>query len=97
MDTIAHQPVALPLGQVVMTRGVADLVGQGTLNPQTYLRRHMFGDWGDLSNADKQANQSAVRNGDRVLSSYTIATGLKIWVITEYDRSVTTLLLPEEY
>lgn len=97
MDTIAHQPIALPLGQVVMTRGVAHLVSEGRLNPQTYLRRHMFGDWGDLSNTDKHANQSAVRDGDRVLSSYPIATGLKVWVITEADRSVTTLLLPEEY
>lgn len=94
---ISIQPVALPLGQTVMTRAVAELVYQGRLDPQQYLRRHMFGDWGDLPNVDKRANQLAVRDGERVLSSYQVTPDLTIWIITEADRSATTLLLPQDY
>ena len=60
------------------------------------IRRHSKGDWGDLSEEDKKENDLSVKEGFRILSSYRIR-GKKIWVITEADRSVTTLLFPDEY
>ena len=85
-------------GQVVMTAGVDELVRQGRLNPTPYLRRHLHGDWGDLSDDDRQLNDVALKSGeDRLFSSYQVAPDLKLWIITEWDRSVTTLLLPSEY
>jgi len=86
------------LGRVVMTVGVNALIRQGQLNPIVYLHRHLAGDWGDLSESDKRQNNAAVRSGqDRILSAYQVASGLQLWIITEGDRSVTTLLLPDEY
>ena len=85
-------------GQLVMTIGVDDLVRQGRLNPAPFLRRHLHGDWGDLSDDDRQLNDAALKSGeDRLFSSYQVTHDLKLWIITEWDRSVTTLLLPSEY
>ena len=85
-------------GQVVMTTGVDELVRQGRLNPSAYLRRHLHGDWGDLSGDDRRLNDAALASGeDRLFSSYQVMPDLKLWIITEWDRSVTTLLLPSEY
>ena len=85
-------------GQVVMTAGVDELVRQGRLNPTPYLRRHLHGDWGDLSGDDWRLNDAALASGeDRLFSSYQVMPDLKLWIITEWDRSVTTLLLPSEY
>ncbi|MBV59839.1 MAG: hypothetical protein CMH65_00890 [Nevskiales bacterium] len=87
-----------PAGQVVMTSGVDELVQEGRLNPNTYLRRHFCGDWGDLCNDDWRQNDAALKSGeDRLFSSYQVTPDLKLWIITEWDRSVTTLLLPSEY
>ena len=85
-------------GHVVMTSGIDALVQQGRLNPAPYLCRHLSGDWGDLDDSDRRQNDAALRSGeDRLFSSYQVAPGLKLWIITEWDRSVTTLLLPSEY
>ncbi|MGB3749202.1 MAG: hypothetical protein WA961_13445 [Rhodanobacter sp.] len=84
-------------GQLVMTAGVNDLVQRGALNPVPYLRRHLAGDWGDLCDEDRRSNDAALKNGDRLFSSYRVSDDLKLWIITEWDRSVTTLLLPSEY
>lgn len=59
--------------------------------------RHATGDWGGLDPADKRANDSALANGERLLSAYPLRDGTKVWIITEWDRSVTTLLLPSDY
>jgi hypothetical protein len=81
-----------------MTAGVDELVRQGQLNPSSYLRRHISGDWGDLDDCDRRQNDAALLSGeDRLFSSYQVAPDLKLWIITEWDRSVTTLLLPSEY
>jgi len=80
-----------------MTAGVNDLVQRGALNPAPYLQRHLNGDWGDLCDEDRRSNDAALKNGDRLFSSYRITPDLKLWIITEWDRSVTTLLLPSEY
>ena len=58
---------------------------------------HVNGDWGDLEDEDKKENELSVKEGFRILSAYHLDTGAKVWVITEWDRSVTTILLPEEY
>lgn len=68
--------------------------GQGSIE---LLLRHVNGDWGDLDDEDKKENELSVKEGFRILSAYELATGVKLWVITEWDRSVTTILLPEEY
>lgn len=85
-----------PLGQVVATRAVLTHLEKHGINAQTYLDRHMRGDWGEVPSEDAVENAFSVQNGFRVLSSYTVADA-KIWIITEADRSVTTLLFPAEY
>lgn len=62
-----------------------------------YLAWHVRGDWGDLDEADMLENDLSIREGFRILSAYTLSTGVKIWIITEANRSTTTFLLPEEY
>lgn len=85
-----------PLGQCVMTPGVEALIrdDQSALLP--LLQKHQSGDWGDLDEEDKAENDSALKEGCRLMSSY-VLNGKKIWIITESDRSVTTALLPDEY
>lgn len=86
-----------PLGQLVMTRGVADLVlTTPLLGLNKCVVRHASGDWGDVCPEDKAANDQAVTGGTRIVSSYTLANQ-KIYIITEADRSSTTVLLPSEY
>jgi len=96
---VIHPPKArFSPGRVVMTVGVDALIRQGQLNPIAYLHRHLAGDWGDLSESDKRQNDAAVRSGqDRILSCYQVTPDQQLWIITEEDRSVTTLLLPDEY
>lgn len=87
------------LGQVVMTSGVAALVAEDPYGPQLLdynIKRHASGDWGNVPKEDKEENDFAVRHGNRILSSYMLGPK-KIWVITESDRSSTTVLFPEEY
>ena len=62
-----------------------------------YVRRHVHGDWGIVDEEDKMSNNQAVDQGTRILSAYRLPTRDKLWIITEADRSATTLLLPEEY
>ena len=62
-----------------------------------YLRRHCGGDWGELDERDRTENEMSLSHGFRLLSAFTLKSGVKIWCITESDRSATTLLLPEEY
>lgn len=84
-------------GQIVFTPGVMDLLSKpGTPDFRGLLMRHISGDWGDMDAEDKATNDYSVKNGERIFSAYETRFG-KVWVITEYDRSVTTLLLPEEY
>lgn len=85
------------LGQVVATPGALDALEEAGQVPQEFLHRHIVGDWGDLDEEDRQTNERAVHGGDRIFSAYHTKNGTKVWVITEYDRSVTTLLLPSEY
>ncbi|SDS17292.1 hypothetical protein SAMN05216198_1353 [Halopseudomonas litoralis] len=98
MPLVLFAQPRFPTGVVVMTPGVEYLALQGRFNPAIYLRRHLSGDWGDLDEGDRQLNDAALESGqDRLFSSYKVAPELKLWIITEWDRSVTTLLLPSEY
>lgn len=87
--------VVFKLGQIVMTQGVNAMLADG-LDAIGLVKRHFSGDWGDLCAEDKAANDFAVENNERILSAYNMPQG-KVWIITEWDRSVTTLLLPSEY
>jgi hypothetical protein len=86
----------LPLGKVVVTPGALKLLTEAGGHPFKYLARHATGDWGELCAFDRRQNEIALRDGYRVLSSYDVPAG-RVWVITEADRSNTTILLPEEY
>ena len=86
-----------PLGRIVATPGALQALEAAEQQPAEFLDRHVSGDWGELDEEDKRENEFSVRNGLRILSAYTTNTGEKIWIITEADRSATTLLLPEEY
>ena len=82
-------------GQVVITPGaLAKLSVEAILNA---IRRHLSGDWGELDKADATENDLSLRQGFRLLSAYRDSNGVKFWIITEADRSATTILLPEEY
>jgi len=65
--------------------------------PQEFLDRHAAGDWGEVDSHDAKENEISLQRGFRLLSSYTTEAGDRLWIITEADRSATTLLLPEEY
>jgi len=105
IDTLFVINAAFPTGQIVTTRGVYDLACQ---NPdfaqfvQKSLNRHVKGDWGDVDEEDKLTNDQSLQQGIRLLSAYNderfpkygVAT---IWIITESDRSATTILFPDEY
>lgn len=95
------------LGRTVMTRGIDEEIKKNAdfydFAASCLLFRHAEGDWGDMCEEDAKANDDALKNGDRIFSSYKLPEGLnvegedKIWIITEWDRSVTTILFPSEY
>lgn len=83
------------LGRTVITRNAQSRLPDEEV--QAALHRHHHGDWGDLDEHDLQVNEQALLDGDRLHSSYRTKAGIKFWIITEADRSVTTILLPEDY
>ena len=91
-----HVPL-FSLGMVVGTPGAVDALEAAGQGPQEFLDRHVRGDWGDVPEADKEENNFSLQHGFRILSSYTTKAGERIWVLTEADRSATTILLPDEY
>jgi hypothetical protein len=91
------QPGKFDLGQMVMTPG-ADLAMRAAQQvPLEFLLRHKHGDWGALPPEDIRENEWSLEHGARLFSAYRTRRDAKLWAITEWDRSVTTLLLPEEY
>ena len=85
------------LGKLVATPGALDALTEAAQHPMHFISRHLQGDWGDCCSEDLQANEDALKNGARLFSVYKTAKGIKIWIITEADRSSTCVLLPEEY
>ena len=92
-----EQPPLFQSGQILATPGALHAFQEANQSPDEFLARHLKGDWGDLDDEDKQENELSLKHGFRLLSAYRLTTGAKMWVITEADRSATTLLLPEEY
>ena len=87
-----------PLGQIVATPGALSALGGEGISSDAMLGRHVSGDWGELSAEDRRENELSIKEGFRILSAYKLPrTNAKLWIITEADRSVTTLLLPDEY
>ena len=85
------------LGQLVATPGALEKIQEAEQSPLELIARHVTGDWGQLDEEDRNENKLSLEKGYRILSAYILRSGVKVWVITEADRSVTTVLLPSEY
>jgi hypothetical protein len=90
-----HRQSKFPLGQVVITANALEALRPGDV--LAALTRHGAGDWGDVCDDDRWENELSLKEGYRLLSAYRAANGVKFWIITEADRSATTVLLPEDY
>ena len=88
--------VRFPLGQTVATPGALQILVDAGMAPFALLVRHQSGDWGDVPPEDARENELSVNEGFRILSSYQIGEE-RLWIITEADRSITTILRPDEY
>lgn len=86
-----------PAGQVIATPGALAALEDAGESPSIFLKRHLTVDWGEVDDRDRRENELSVVQGFRLLSAYTLSNGTKLWIITEADRSATTLLLPSEY
>ena len=85
------------LGKLVATRRVIEYINEAEEILHPYIKRHSVGDWGDACAEDKKVNEGALKNGGRLMSVYNLPDGKKIWIITEWNRCVTTILFPDEY
>jgi hypothetical protein len=95
MFILYPQTALFPLGQLFATPGL--LTEVPTPEISSALARHAMGDWGELCQEDLDENNRALKEGSRLFSSYRSSSRVKFWIITEWDRSVTTVLLPSEY
>ena len=89
-------PPLFELGRLAATPGALEALRSADMDARDLLRRHITGDWGDVGADDARENELSVREGFRILSSYRLATGVTVWIITEADRRTTTLLLSAE-
>ena len=96
MNSVPNIPLFSP-GRTVATPGALALLEEANRSPSEFLSRHLRGDWGELCQEDKTENELSLKHGFRLLSSYPVNDTTTLWIITEADRSVTTLLLPSEY
>ena len=94
MSVIAVNPRFNP-GRVMITCNAKEVLPHSEVNAA--INRHLHGDWGNVCKSDRKLNDEALRNGDRLLSVYETAGGVTFWIITESDRSATTILLPSDY
>jgi hypothetical protein len=90
-------PLLFPLGRLLATPGALEAMERAQENPVHLLARHATGDWGEVDAEDRATNDRALETGGRILSVYTLGTGEVIWIVTEAERSATTLLLPRDY
>ena len=95
--TKTKNKVLFQLGQILLTIGAREALEESNQTAIEFLARHRSGDWGLVCEDDRQENELSVKEGFRILSAYKTKKGEKIWVITEADRSSTTILLPSEY
>jgi len=94
---IAELPKKFPLGQILATPSAMEALRQANQSAADFLLRHATGDWGELSSVDRRQNELALLHGERILSAYRTHQGCRLWIITEADRSATTIVLPEDY
>lgn len=92
-ESVSH----FTMGRIVATPAALRALGKSKETAAAYLQRHAKGDWGEVDSEDARSNEDALRDGERLLSVYVLKSGEKIWIITEADRSVTTILLPSDY
>jgi hypothetical protein len=85
------------LGRILATPGALEALDEAGQEWPVFLARHAVGDWGELDPHDWQENEAALVRGGRLFSAYNLATGQRLWIITESDHSATTLLLPADY
>ena len=95
--TKSENKVLFDLGQTFMTIGARGALEESNQTANEFLARHQSGDWGIVCEDDKRENELSLKEGFRILSAYKTDKGEKIWVITEADRSSSTILKPEEY
>lgn len=86
-----------PLGRLMATPGALAALSESGQSPAVFLARHASGNWGLVDEEDRLLNDEALRDGSRLLSAYETERGVRLWIITEADRSATTILLPDEY
>lgn len=94
---VAERKPLFNLGQVCATPGALDALEKAGQTPLEFIQQHVHGQWGFVCEEDRQANEDALRNNDRLLSVYKTKLGVKLYCISEWDRSVTTLLCSSEY
>jgi hypothetical protein len=92
-----RKSVNLPLGQLVATPGALVALRDAGQTPAEFVERHRQGDWGEVDGDDWALNNQALNDGTRILSAYRTKTDVRLWIITEADRSSTCVLLPAEY
>lgn len=92
-----HTQPLFRLGTVLITPGAILALVEANQSALQLLERHAYGDWGEIAAEDSQANERALQEGTRLCSAYTLTTGQRLWIISEADRSMTTLLTPVEY
>jgi hypothetical protein len=97
MEMIVLSDPLFELGRIVATPGALDALEKNNDTAMRYVMCHVMGNWGDLPQEDIDTNMMSISEGERVMSSYRLVDKTWIWVITESDRSCTTVLLPEEY
>ncbi|QDH60965.1 hypothetical protein [Pandoraea pnomenusa] len=96
-STLPIRRARLLLGRLLATPAAVDAIQSTGASIYALVNRHACGDWGDLPEADREQNELSVVAGQRVLSCYALTGDQKVWIITEADRSTTTILLPDEY
>ncbi|UVO20039.1 MULTISPECIES: hypothetical protein [Pseudomonadaceae] len=96
---MAHQPPPLlfTIGTLIFSPGIDRLMREGRLDPLPYFQRHTRGDWGDVSDAQWQANNAALQSADRLESAYMVHRELSLCIVTEADRSATHIVLASEH
>ena len=97
LEMLNESKVLFPLGNVYLTIGAREALEESNQTAMEFLTRHQSGDWGDVCEDDKQENEISIRMDFRILSSYKTNLGEKLWIITEADRSSSTIICPYEY
>ncbi len=94
---MTQNKVLFPLGQIFLTIGAKEVLEESNQTPDEFLAQHQSGNWGLVCEDDRRENELSIKEGFRILSSYKTSLGEKLWIITEADRSSSTILCPYEY